>query len=148
MAAHPGPQPIFGTSQTDILFSAASVGTPLFAAGLRSKMDGALGGAQTGYNWQSGRWVFGLEADIQATNQRVTKSYVCPGAICNAGIAGFDAPVWRTARKWTGSEPCARASAQPSPPRCEIPLTVAVSAPTGTGPRSRWSWINNGSGPR
>ena len=30
--------------------------------------DGVLGGAQVGYNWQSGHFVFGLEADIQAIN--------------------------------------------------------------------------------
>jgi high affinity Mn2+ porin len=83
----------FGTSQTDALFSDAGTSTPLFATGSSSKMDGVLGGAQTGYNWQSGPWVVGLEADIQATNQRVTKSYVCPGGTCNAGLAGFDAPV-------------------------------------------------------
>jgi outer membrane immunogenic protein len=28
--------------------------------------EGALGGVQAGYNWQSGRWVFGVETDIQA----------------------------------------------------------------------------------
>ncbi len=29
--------------------------------------DGVLGGAQAGYNFQSGDWVFGLEADISAS---------------------------------------------------------------------------------
>ena len=29
---------------------------------------GALGGAQAGYNWQAGRWVFGLETDLQGTD--------------------------------------------------------------------------------
>jgi outer membrane immunogenic protein len=28
--------------------------------------SGFLGGAQAGYNWQSGHWVYGLEGDIQA----------------------------------------------------------------------------------
>jgi outer membrane immunogenic protein len=29
--------------------------------------DGFLGGAQIGYNWQTGNWVFGLEADFQGS---------------------------------------------------------------------------------
>ena len=34
-------------------------------------MDGGLGGAQIGYNWQLDRtWVVGLEADIQGTGER------------------------------------------------------------------------------
>ena len=35
-----------------------------------SNLDGAIGGAQVGYNWQSGAMVFGAEADLQASNQR------------------------------------------------------------------------------
>ncbi len=30
--------------------------------------SGVLGGAQIGYNWQSGAWVFGIEGDIQANS--------------------------------------------------------------------------------
>jgi outer membrane immunogenic protein len=77
----------FGTSQTDALFSNAGMGTPLFATSTSSRLNGVIGGAQTGYNWQSGSWLIGLETDIQATNQRATK------ASCNPTIAGFDAPV-------------------------------------------------------
>ena len=32
--------------------------------------DGVIGGAQTGYNYQFGAWVLGLEADIQASGQK------------------------------------------------------------------------------
>jgi outer membrane immunogenic protein len=32
-----------------------------------TKPSGFSGGAQAGYNWQSGPWVFGVEGDIQAT---------------------------------------------------------------------------------
>jgi outer membrane immunogenic protein len=32
-----------------------------------AKPSGFAGGAQAGYNWQNGPWVFGLEGDIQAT---------------------------------------------------------------------------------
>ena len=83
----------FGKSQTDGFVSDAGMGTPLFATGASSKLDGIIGGAQTGYNWQSGSWLIGLETDIQATNQRATKTYFCPGTSCNPTIAGFNAPV-------------------------------------------------------
>ena len=33
-------------------------------------VDGVIGGVQTGYNYQFGTWVFGLETDIQASGQR------------------------------------------------------------------------------
>jgi len=32
-----------------------------------TKPSGFVGGAQAGYNWQTGPWVFGVEGDIQAT---------------------------------------------------------------------------------
>jgi len=32
-----------------------------------TKPSGFVGGAQAGYNWQNGPWVFGLEGDIQGT---------------------------------------------------------------------------------
>jgi outer membrane immunogenic protein len=32
-----------------------------------TKPSGFNGGAQAGYNWQSGNWVFGVEGDIEAT---------------------------------------------------------------------------------
>jgi len=31
-------------------------------------MDGVFGGGQVGYNWQTGIWVLGIEADIQASD--------------------------------------------------------------------------------
>jgi outer membrane immunogenic protein len=45
-------------------------------------LNGWLGGGQIGYNWQSGTWVFGVEADIQGTGQDGTFGFttatVCP----------------------------------------------------------------------
>jgi outer membrane immunogenic protein len=38
------------------------------------KLDGWLGGGQAGYNWQFGKLVFGLEADLQATGQKAKRS--------------------------------------------------------------------------
>jgi outer membrane immunogenic protein len=54
----------FGRATTD--FSIA--GLPF--ANTSQRMDGVVGGLQGGYNWQSGRGVFGWEADIQGTSQR------------------------------------------------------------------------------
>ncbi len=36
--------------------------------------DGYLGGVQLGYNWQTANWVYGIEADVQASSQRDNKS--------------------------------------------------------------------------
>src|SRR6516162_2871471 len=58
----------FGRSQTDALFTVATIGTALLASTPSSRLDGLILGTQAGYNWQAGRWLFGLEADIQASN--------------------------------------------------------------------------------
>ncbi len=34
---------------------------------IRRRPSGFVGGVQGGYNWQNGPWVYGLEADIQAS---------------------------------------------------------------------------------
>jgi opacity protein-like surface antigen len=77
----------FGKSQTDALFSDAIMGAPLFATGASSRLDGLIMGAQAGYNLQAGRWLFGLEADMQATSQHAAPSYLCPGVGLNTRIA-------------------------------------------------------------
>ena len=86
----------FGKSQTDAVFSDAGMGTPLFATGSSAHFAGALGGGQAGYNWQAGPGLAGLEADIQSTRQRATKTYVCPGADCSSSTTGVDVPVTYT----------------------------------------------------
>jgi outer membrane immunogenic protein len=43
--------------------------------------DGINGGVQAGYNWQAANWVYGLEADIQASSQRDNKTVVGFGTI-------------------------------------------------------------------
>jgi outer membrane immunogenic protein len=49
----------------------------------RYSPQGVVGGLQTGYNWQSGAWVFGLEADINGSdiNKNVTYSTLNSGII-------------------------------------------------------------------
>jgi len=48
---------------------------------LSKKRDGFIGGAQIGYNWQMGSFVYGLEADIQGTDIKGTGSF-CDIAGC------------------------------------------------------------------
>jgi outer membrane immunogenic protein len=40
---------------------------------------GVLGGVQAGYNWQTGKWVFGLEGDAQGTSLKSSTSLFNPG---------------------------------------------------------------------
>jgi opacity protein-like surface antigen len=77
----------------DTSYSNAALGTPLAADSSYVKHYGALGGGQAGYNWQLGMWVAGLETDMQFAHQRTATSSGCDGAICNAAVTAFDAPV-------------------------------------------------------
>jgi outer membrane immunogenic protein len=49
-----------------------------FAA--RPKLDGVLGGVQAGFNWRvAPQWLFGVEADIQATDEKARQAWTDPG---------------------------------------------------------------------
>jgi outer membrane immunogenic protein len=76
----------WGNSSNDWNFFAANpgggtsvcppAGTALCIAGTDSNhMNGALGGIQIGYNWQTGRYVFGIETDFEATGQRGSQTF-------------------------------------------------------------------------
>jgi len=54
----------------------------------RSTIKGIIGGGQLGYNWQRGPWVYGLEADLQFSNENATGS-VCTAVGCPAGSFVF-----------------------------------------------------------
>ncbi|MGA7487943.1 MAG: TonB-dependent receptor, partial [Xanthobacteraceae bacterium] len=86
----------FGRSKTDAVFNDTTTGAALLAAGSSDSLNGGIGGIQGGYNWQWANWVAGVEADLQISGQGATPTYVCPGAICNPTIVGFDAPVTAT----------------------------------------------------
>ena len=72
--------------------------------------DGIIGGGQIGYNWQSGNWVPGFEADIQGSGQRGSLTLICPAGVCSTtGI-----PSQRhLLRSLIGLERCAAGSAGP-----------------------------------
>lgn len=68
----------------------SSVNTALAAVPLtgRADVNGFIGGGQLGYNWQRGTWLFGLEGDIQFSNER-GHGDVCIVAGCPVGSAVF-----------------------------------------------------------
>ena len=61
------------TTNDGVLFSSMS-----------SKLNGVIGGGQAGYNWHSGNWLLGLEADIQGSSERGTVTTNIP-ASCGFG---------------------------------------------------------------
>ena len=65
------------------------VGTTLFSSSGSTNLDGIVGGGQIGYNWQVQNWVWGLEADIQGTDEKGSRSYTCGVAVCTPPVGGF-----------------------------------------------------------
>jgi opacity protein-like surface antigen len=52
-------------------------------------MNGVLGGLQIGYNWQTGRYVFGIETDFDATGQRGSQTFNGANGTITLVPAGF-----------------------------------------------------------
>jgi outer membrane immunogenic protein len=69
-----------GTQTIGSLVAALTTVTPMSG---RADVNGFIGGGQLGYNWEHGAWVFGLEGDIQFSNERGAGD-VCTAA-CPAG---------------------------------------------------------------
>ena len=46
-------------------------------------LNGVIGGGQVGYNFQSQNWVWGVEADIQASGQKGTGIFTCAAGVCS-----------------------------------------------------------------
>jgi outer membrane immunogenic protein len=77
----------FGTANETASFPPTIVPpTSQFGSG-SSDLDGVIGGAQIGYNWQTGNWVLGVEADIQASSEQASTSLVGTGTISIPGVA-------------------------------------------------------------
>jgi iron complex outermembrane receptor protein len=85
-----------GGSHTDAEFADTTSGLTPAVSKNYSPLDGWTGGAQLGFNWQSGPWVAGVEVDFQGGRQcgRAT-AFNCAGESCNPAITEFeiDAPV-------------------------------------------------------
>jgi outer membrane immunogenic protein len=87
------------SSSTLALTDPGPPSTVLNSAATKFHMDGVIGGGQIGYNWQRDKWVFGLEADIQASGQAGHGSAVCAGgtatvlnSLCALGHIGDTTP--------------------------------------------------------
>jgi opacity protein-like surface antigen/outer membrane receptor protein involved in Fe transport len=77
-----------GKYRTDALFS-DQTGANLFAISSSDAANGVLGGAQTGYNWQLGGWLGGIETDVQFVDRGASPTFVCPATVCNPfGLVG------------------------------------------------------------
>ena len=50
------------------------------------KLNGAIAGGQIGYNWQTGNWIWGLEADAQWSGERGSTAFLC--AAGGAAVVG------------------------------------------------------------
>ena len=83
-----------GWSTANSEFSTA--GFPAFA-NIDNHMAGAIAGGQIGYNWQSGSWVIGVEADFQYSGMKGGVSAPCPAGLCAANF-DQDMPWFGTAR--------------------------------------------------
>src|SRR6266478_3161084 len=77
-----------GRLKTDTIFSDPASGTELFATRASRQLDGAIGGAQAGYNWLASIWLAGVEGDLNYSGQRAKLNAVCPGEICNPALIG------------------------------------------------------------
>lgn len=53
----------------------------------RADVNGVIGGGQFGYNWQRGTWLFGLEADLQGSNEHGYGDVFCTVAGCPGALA-------------------------------------------------------------
>lgn len=72
----------WGRSNTDVTYYNTVNGLPIAAppgsiTNAAFNMDGAIAGGQAGYNWQTGSWVWGVEADIQWSDEKGRGNYVC-----------------------------------------------------------------------
>jgi outer membrane immunogenic protein len=70
------------SSDTSTLTNGA--GTVLLTSTDKTDLNGIVGGGQIGYNWQMQNWVWGLEADIQGTDEKGSRDFVCPTGFCLA----------------------------------------------------------------
>ncbi len=87
-----------GLARNPTAFSFAAVGTSTELFNLSP--EGFIGGAQAGYNWQAANWVFGLEADIQASSQRDNRACV---QTCNTLVAPIIFAAYDARLPWFGT---------------------------------------------
>jgi outer membrane immunogenic protein len=104
---------VSGTQGVSV-FRTASGGGPTVVTALaalpisgRANVNGVIGGGQAGYNWQRGTWLFGLETDIQGSDERGS-SDVCTTATACLFTANYKLDWFGTARGRIGFLPSER----------------------------------------
>jgi opacity protein-like surface antigen len=73
----------FGSSRN--AFTVAGFGLPSFA----TSRDGVIWGGEAGYNWQTGPWVFGLEANFEGSGLSGGRNAPCLPPLCGALAASY-----------------------------------------------------------
>jgi len=76
----------------------------------RADVNGFIGGGQLGYNWQQAAWVFGLEGDIQFSNERGSGAVICSlgATVCPTFTRDYKLDWFGTARGRIGYLPAER----------------------------------------
>lgn len=76
----------WGRSDTDVNYYNTVTGLPIvlppgsITSG-RFNMDGVIAGGQAGYNWQTNNWVWGLEADLQWSDEKGRGNFLCSATL-------------------------------------------------------------------
>jgi outer membrane immunogenic protein len=73
----------FGSSRN--AFSIAGVELPTFD----TPLAGVVGGGEAGYNWQTGPWVLGLEANFEGSGLSGSRTAPCLPPLCGAAAASY-----------------------------------------------------------
>jgi outer membrane immunogenic protein len=71
----------FGSSRN--AFSIAGFGLPTFS----TPLPGVVGGGEVGYNWQTGPWVLGLEANFEGSGLSGSRNAPCLPPLCGGALA-------------------------------------------------------------
>jgi outer membrane immunogenic protein len=71
----------FGSSRN--AFSIAGFGLPTFS----TPLQGVVGGGEAGYNWQTGPWVLGLEANFEGSGLSGSRNAPCLPPLCGGALA-------------------------------------------------------------
>ena len=82
----------FGSSRN--AFSIAGFGLPTF----NTPLTGVVGGGEAGYNWQTGSWVLGLEANFEGSGLSGSRTAPCSPPLC-----GLLAPSYTQKLSWFGT---------------------------------------------
>lgn len=80
----------WGRSRTDVSYFNSATGAAIAppAGSITSgsfDMNGAVAGGQAGYNWQNANWVYGIEGDLNWSDEKGRATFNCGGVAPAAG---------------------------------------------------------------